>query len=168
MTLHCHCHFHIIEYNYKNEGGFFFWQEKTLIHAVSGKAEYWHDWKLFPKCFPPKKFSNAFIFLLMWISWTLVNRFGFPFFVSTGITMYFNMPRHVFGHIQSKLWPLYFRIGTSLTVIALLTNEAVLQLKEKKTRIEEFQVGTLWNIFELKYIRMSGREVVLRLWFSFS
>lgn len=53
------------------------------------------------------------------------------------------MPRHVFGHIQSKLWPLYFRIGTSLTVIALLTNEAVLQLKEKKTRIEEFQVGTL-------------------------
>ncbi|KAK3729718.1 hypothetical protein QZH41_019590 [Actinostola sp. cb2023] len=56
-----------------------------------------------------------------------------------GITMYFNMPRHVFGHIQSKLWPIYFKLGTCLTVIALLTSGSVLRLKEKKTPIEEFQ-----------------------------
>lgn len=61
-----------------------------------------------------------------------------------GITMYFNMPRHVFGSIQAKLWPIYFKLGTSLTVLALLTNGAVLRMKNiTPTPMQELQVSIM-------------------------
>lgn len=40
---------------------------------------------------------------------------------STGITMYKNLPRHMFGLIQSKLFPKYFLLGTILSSVTLVT-----------------------------------------------
>ncbi|XP_031553001.1 transmembrane protein 205-like [Actinia tenebrosa] len=38
-----------------------------------------------------------------------------------GVTMYFNMGRHAFGELQSKLFPKYFFSGACLTAITLAT-----------------------------------------------
>ncbi len=35
--------------------------------------------------------------------------------------MYRHLPRHMFGFIQGKLFPKYFRLGTVLSFISLLT-----------------------------------------------
>lgn len=41
-------------------------------------------------------------------------------FVS-GLALYFNLPRHIFGRIQEILFPKYFSMGTGLSVVTLLT-----------------------------------------------
>lgn len=43
------------------------------------------------------------------------------FICFSGATMYYNMSRHAFGDIQSKLFPKYFFSGAILSSIALAT-----------------------------------------------
>ncbi|XP_032231024.2 transmembrane protein 205 isoform X2 [Nematostella vectensis] len=60
-----------------------------------------------------------------------------------GIVMYLNMPRHVFGHIQSKLWPLFYCLGSGLSLLGILTNTAAMNTTAKKNSREEIQVSGL-------------------------
>lgn len=70
--------------------------------------------------------------------------------------MYFNMPRHVFGNIQAKLWPIYFKLGTVLTVLALLSNGAVLKMKGiSPTPMGELQVSIM------RYFLLPALEIQL-------
>jgi len=48
-------------------------------------------------------------------------QYGMHMWVSSvgGSTMFFNMPRHLFGRVQSKLFPKYFLISSVTSVIAL-------------------------------------------------
>jgi len=48
-------------------------------------------------------------------------QYGMHAWVSSvgGSTMFFNMPRHLFGRVQSKLFPKYFLISSVTSVIAL-------------------------------------------------
>jgi len=51
----------------------------------------------------------------------LAIQYGMHMWVSSvgGSTMFFNMPRHLFGRVQSKLFPKYFLISSTTSVIAL-------------------------------------------------
>ncbi|XP_032219082.1 transmembrane protein 205 [Nematostella vectensis] len=87
--------------------------------------------------FEEGKFNHSILLYIHVISvgsWTGIQ--GWVVFVA-GIVMYFNLPRHVFGEIQSKLWPLFFGIGGALSTLALLTNGAVMKLRSEKTTSEE-------------------------------
>ena len=39
----------------------------------------------------------------------------------TGLTMFRHLPRHMFGYIQSKLFPKYFLLGTILSSLTILS-----------------------------------------------
>ncbi|CAH1241809.1 TMEM205 [Branchiostoma lanceolatum] len=38
-----------------------------------------------------------------------------------GLTMFHNLPRHTFGHIQGHLFPKYFTMGSVLSLVAMVT-----------------------------------------------
>ena len=54
--------------------------------------------------------------------------------------MYYNMSRHAFGDIQSKLFPKYFLSGSVLSVIALATY-CLMNPIEKWSSSEYYQVS---------------------------
>ncbi|XP_077990502.1 transmembrane protein 205-like [Glandiceps talaboti] len=49
--------------------------------------------------------------------------FGMQFWVTfiAGLTMFHNLPRHMFGSIQSKLFPKYFFCGTICSIVTMAT-----------------------------------------------
>ena len=55
--------------------------------------------------------------------------------------MYYNMSRHAFGDIQSKLFPKYFLSGVILSAIALATY-CLMNPVELWTRSEFYQVSS--------------------------
>ena len=64
----------------------------------------------------------ALIHLLAFSSW-----FGCSMWVSfvAGIVMFKNLPRHVFGRLQSRLFPAYFQFSAVTIAVAIATNGAV-------------------------------------------
>lgn len=43
------------------------------------------------------------------------------FLTTTGLALYFSLPRHTFGLIQEVLFPKYFTLGTGLSTISLVS-----------------------------------------------
>ena len=64
----------------------------------------------------------ALVHLLAFSSW-----FGCSVWVSfvAGITMFRTLPRHVFGRLQSRLFPAYFQFSVVTIVVAIATSSAV-------------------------------------------
>lgn len=62
--------------------------------------------------------SIVLLHLVAFSSW-----FGCSVWVSfvAGLVMFNNLPRHVFGRLQSKLFPAYFQFSTLCIVISILT-----------------------------------------------
>lgn len=45
----------------------------------------------------------------------------FSSFLFAGLSLYFNLPRHIFGQCQQILFPRYFTLNSILSIIALIT-----------------------------------------------
>mmetsp|Transcript_12429 Transcript_12429/g.19255 ORF Transcript_12429/g.19255 Transcript_12429/m.19255 type:complete len:221 (+) Transcript_12429:62-724(+) len=69
----------------------------------------------------------ALVHLLAFSSW-----FGCSLWVSfvAGIIMFKNLPRHVFGRLQSKLFPAYFQFSAVALLAAIATKNAVVENKD--------------------------------------
>mmetsp|Transcript_24055 Transcript_24055/g.58083 ORF Transcript_24055/g.58083 Transcript_24055/m.58083 type:complete len:221 (+) Transcript_24055:107-769(+) len=65
---------------------------------------------------------TTLIHLVAFSSW-----FGCSVWVSfvSGLVMFKNLPRHVFGRLQSKLFPAFFQFSTVTVILAIATSSAV-------------------------------------------
>ncbi|XP_070534989.1 transmembrane protein 205-like [Ptychodera flava] len=76
---------------------------------------------------------------------TFATYFGMQFWVTfiAGLTMFHNLPRHMFGSIQSKLFPKYFFIGSISSVVTMVTFLTVHPLGSMDNTQTKIQFGSL-------------------------
>ena len=76
--------------------------------------------------------STMLLHLVAFASW-----FGCSVWVSfvAGIVMFKNLPRHVFGRLQSKLFPAYFLFSTGAIVISIGTSGRITATTDTKNTI---------------------------------
>lgn len=49
------------------------------------------------------------------------TKVSFFYFFFAGLSLYFNLPRHIFGRCQQILFPRYFTLNSILSLTALIT-----------------------------------------------
>jgi hypothetical protein len=87
-------------------------------------------------------YTRVLIHLLAFSSW-----FGCSVWVSfvAGIVMFKTLPRHVFGRLQSRLFPAYFQFSTLTVGVAIATSGAVVVDADSITNTKSIPVS-LWII----------------------
>ncbi|XP_035658715.1 transmembrane protein 205-like isoform X2 [Branchiostoma floridae] len=63
-----------------------------------------------------------------------------------GLTMFHNLPRHTFGHIQGHLFPKYFTMGSVLGLVAMVTYMYEHRHGDMTTH-QKIEIGVLVSVF---------------------
>eukprot|EP01082_Thalassiosira_pseudonana_P011178 g10416.t1 g10416 contig4:1838881-1839744(+) len=76
-----------------------------------------------------------------------------------GITMFKNLPRRVFGSLQSKLFPLYFQLCTSMIGIQILT---LTSMPDILSKVSEVSLGISFaaTLLNLLYLEPTSTQVM--------
>jgi len=95
--------------------------------------------------------SSHYIILLHLI--TFASWFGCSIWVSfiAGIVMFKNLPRHVFGRLNARLFPAYFQFSVLMNLLAIATSGSVMGLSSDSnsspTSLWVILTCTLLNLF---------------------
>lgn len=76
-----------------------------------------------------------------------------------GITMFKNLPRRVFGSVQSKLFPLYFRLCSIMIGIQILTLTAMPDVLSKTSEVS-LTVAFVTTLINLLYLEPRSTSVM--------
>ncbi|CAD5116403.1 DgyrCDS5295 [Dimorphilus gyrociliatus] len=83
-----------------------------------------------------------------------------------GLTMFHNLPRHLFGDVQSRLFPKYFSFGVLSNAVCICTYFLHHSINNLETRgfiqISAMGLSLLSNCANLLYFLPATREVALR------
>ncbi|KAL3772404.1 hypothetical protein ACHAWU_005581, partial [Discostella pseudostelligera] len=103
---------------------------------------------------PPN--AAATIHLLSFATW-----FGTVVYTTfvAGITMFKNLPRRVFGTLQSKLFPLYFQLGTIMIGLQILTLIAMPDILSKTSEVS-LAIALIFTLLNLLYLEPKSTSVM--------
>mmetsp|Transcript_38828 Transcript_38828/g.83652 ORF Transcript_38828/g.83652 Transcript_38828/m.83652 type:complete len:299 (-) Transcript_38828:276-1172(-) len=77
----------------------------------------------------------------------------------TGITMFKNLPRRVFGTLQSKLFPLYFKLCSLMIGVQILTLTAMPDVLSKTSEVSLF-IAFVTTLLNLLYLEPKSTRVM--------
>jgi len=100
--------------------------------------------------------AAAAIHMLSFGTW-----FGTVFYTTfvAGITMFKNLPRRTFGSLQSKLFPLYFKLCTGMIALQILTLTAMPDVLSKTSEVS-LLVAFFATLLNLLYLEPTSTQVM--------
>lgn len=100
--------------------------------------------------------AAATVHLLSFATW-----FGTVVYTTfvAGITMFKNLPRRVFGKIQSKLFPLYFRVCSVMVGVQILTLTAMPDILSKTSEVS-LAIAFFTTLLNLLYLEPKSTQVM--------
>ncbi|KAL7523853.1 hypothetical protein ACHAWF_000693 [Thalassiosira exigua] len=100
--------------------------------------------------------AAATVHLLSFATW--FGTVTYTTFVS-GITMFQNLPRRVFGTLQSKLFPLYFQLCSAMVGLQIITLTAMPDILSKTSEVS-LAVAFVATLLNLLYLEPTSTRVM--------